>query len=103
MFNPLWGRLGAGTVGTATAAGTAAGAAGAGAGLMGLLGGPVGVGLMALQALPAIAGLFQDEPEPPKPGYRPSPFLNRQEQQRRPVRGYEGRNLVDILSLMGRR
>lgn len=79
------------------------GAGTAGGGLMGLLGGPVGIGLMALSALPTIAGLFQDEPEAPKPGYRPSPFLNRQEQQRRPVRGYEGRNLTDILSLMGRR
>lgn len=49
------------------------------------------------------AGWFGKEEEP-GPGYHRSQFLPQPEQkQKRPVRGYEGRGLMDILSLMGRR
>ena len=64
----------------------------------------IALGTLLLQGTSAAnnAGWFGEE-EGPGPGYRPSKFLNQQEPQRRPVRGYEGRNLMDILSLMGRR
>lgn len=106
-YNPLFGRLGAQTVGTATAAGTAAGAgAVSGGGLMAALGGPVGVGLTALSMLPSVVGMFQGDEEPQMGGgiRTQNPYLQRQrESYVRPTRGYQPRSTMDILSLMGRR
>ena len=101
MYNPLFGRLGAGAVAKGA---TAAGGAAAGGGLMSLLGGPVGIGLTALSVLPDVVGMFSKEEEPPMGGgiRTQSPFLasrpRYQDMQRQ-----QGNQLYDILSLLDRR